>query len=178
MLHDEQTNNKLIVLFVLDRLSMPIQEDNLIGMCCYDRDTSWIPSTIFAKQAIFDLAQSGFVSRTPSASGGVMLSLTSDGALCLSHFFKDIPKSLRDDITEFVSQNRIAYKKKQEFSCDYYRNNDNTYTVVLQIFEINKQVMELKLNVPSRQAAKELYESWKEKAVDTYKAVYDLLLND
>lgn len=178
MMHDEQTNNKLIVLFVLDKLSMPIQEDNLIAMCCYDRDTSWIPSNMFAKQAILDLTRSGFVNRSQSASGAFMLSLTSDGALCLSHFFKDIPKSLRDEITEYVSQNRIAYKKKQEFSCDYYRNNDNTYTVVLQIFEITKPVMELKLNVPGRQAAKELYESWKDKAIDTYKAVYDMLLND
>ncbi len=174
-MQDDQTSNKLIILFVLDKLSMPIQEDVLIEMCCYDN--KWIASPMFAKQTVLDLEVSGFVNRFNGNNGNFMISLTEDGATCLGHFFKNIHKSLRDDITDFTSKNAMKYKKKQEFFSDYKRNKDNSYTVTLKISEINRTIMELQLNVPSRSLASKIYETWGDKAIDTYKSIYDLLLN-
>lgn len=174
-MQDDQTSNKLIIMFVLDKLSMPIQEDVLIEMCCYDNN--WITYPMFAKQTILDLEKSGFVNRFSSNNGNYMLSLTEDGSTCLGHFFKNIHKSLRDDITDFISENAIKYKKKQEFFSDYKKNTDSSYTVTLKINEVDKTIMELNLKVPSRQLAYKIYESWGDKAIDAYKSIYDLLLN-
>ncbi len=175
-MQDEHTKNKLVAMFVLEKLAMPIQEDVFVDMCCYEN--FWISSAFFAKQVILDLETSGFVRREPnSITGGYMISLTEDGVTCLGHFFKDILQSVREEITLTISRNRHSYQKKQELFSDYYKNPDNTYTVVLKIVEIEKPIMELKLVLPSRMAAAKLYESWPDKAIDTYKTLYEQLID-
>ncbi len=175
-MQDVHTKNKLVAMFVLEKLAMPIQEDVFCDMCCYDNN--WIETPLFAKQVILDLETSGFVRREPNTTtGGYMISLTDDGVTCLGHFFKDILQSVRDDITLCISRNRHNYQKKQELFSDYYKNPDNSYTVVLKIIEIDKTLMELKFNVSSRAAAAKLYNSWSDKAIDTYKLLYEQLID-
>ena len=41
MIHDERISNKLLVLFVLDKMEIPINEELLLSICSTDNE--WIP---------------------------------------------------------------------------------------------------------------------------------------
>ena len=56
-------------------------------------------------------------------------------------------------------------------------NKDGTYTVSLKIVEPSQPVFELKLVVPDRQTAKNIYKKWEEKASNVYATVYELLVD-
>lgn len=175
MIHDAQTNNKLLVLFVLDKLEMPISDDVLLDMCVQN---NWI-NYLFCKEAIAELTESGFIIRQQSqTSNTVFLVLSQDGALCIGHFFKDIANSLRDQIVSIIKKNRLSYRKKQEYLHDYFRNADNTFTVVLKILDGNSIVYETKIVVTDKQTAVEMCENWTERGADVYKSFYDLLVSD
>ncbi|MBQ7642836.1 MAG: DUF4364 family protein, partial [Clostridia bacterium] len=83
----------------------------------------------------------------------------------------------REEISIFIKNNRTKYRKRQECVADYYMNKDGTYTVNLKILEPSQPMLELKLVVPNRQTAKDIYKKWEEKAGNVYASVYDLLVD-
>ena len=56
-------------------------------------------------------------------------------------------------------------------------NNDGTYTVSLKIVEPIGPQLDLKLVVPSRQVAKNIYKKWPDKAENLYATIYDHLVD-
>ena len=55
-------------------------------------------------------------------------------------------------------------------------NKDGTYTVNLKIVEPSHPVLELKMNVPSRLSAKNIYKRWEEKGMLILDLLYDNLV--
>ena len=123
------------------------------------------------------LVSGGLLSKSTGPNRN-LISLTTDGRTCLSHFYNDIAASLREQITEFVKAHRINYRKKQEFVADYFRNPDGSFTVTLKILEVTKPLFELKFNVATRSLATSIYNSWNEKAPDVYCAIYEALIEN
>lgn len=175
MIRDETINNKLLILFILGKLEMPIEEDILLEMCSQDYDL--IPY-MFCKHVIFELIEFGFVKKKVTAQNKIHLTITEDGRNCLKSFYNDIPKSLRDDVSEIIKRDKLAMKIKQEFTSDYFKNSDNTFTVTLKILNIDKEMMNLELNIDKRQKALELHNKWQSKAPEVYKAISEILLED
>ena len=88
-----------------------------------------------------------------------------------------IPASLREEITVFIRDNRQTFRRKQEYFSDYYKNADGSYTVLMKIVEPLGTKLELKLNVPNRAVAKQIYKRWEEKASDVYASIYNILID-
>lgn len=165
--------NKLILLFVFDKMECPLTENTILDMCCSSND--WI-SYMDCKPIISQLLQHGFI-YCVSGGGDPLYSITSDGRVCLADFFVQIPASLREKISKFVKQNRTKYRKKQEYIADYYMNKDGTYTVFLKIIELSGPQLELKFIVPTKQIAKDIYKKWPDKAEVLFSSVYDTLVD-
>lgn len=174
MIHDETTNNKLLILFVLDKLEMAVSEEILLQICSMDND--WIPY-LFCKQLIHELLRSGFITRVGN-NNNPMIALTTDGRTCLAHFYNDIALSIQEEVAEYVRSHRLDYRKKQEFIADYYRNGDSTFTVSLKILQVSQPLLDIKMVVPTRSVAASIYNSWNEKAPEVYRALHDILVED
>ena len=95
----------------------------------------------------------------------------------MADFFIQIPSSIRENISRFVKANSLKYRKKQEFIADYYMNKDGTYTVNLKIVEPAHPVLELKMVVPSRVSAKNIYKNWEERGGDVLELLYENLVD-
>ncbi len=176
MTDDQTTNNKLVVLFVMEKFEMPLTEDTLLSICC--TENNWL-RYLYCKQVLNELIKSGFVNRTTLPGNNVsLLRITSDGRSCIAYFYNELPLSLREEITAFVKNNRLEYRKKQEFVSDFFRNSDGTFTVVLKIQDLKRVLMELKLIVDSRALAVSIRNSWGETAPDMYRAIHDILLEN
>lgn len=165
--------NKLILLFVFDKMEVPLSENTVLDMC--SSSNSWI-NYMDCKPLLGTLLDHSFIYNV-SSSGEPLYSITPDGRICLADFYVQIPSSLREEISIFIKNNRTKYRKRQECVADYYMNKDGTYTVNLKILEPSQPMLELKLVVPNRQTAKDIYKKWEEKAGNVYASVYDLLVD-
>ncbi|MFA5449472.1 MAG: DUF4364 family protein [Clostridia bacterium] len=174
MIHDESTNNKLLILFVLDKLEMPISEELLLQICSIDN--IWIPY-LYCKDVIRALLASGFITKPETEGDTRLIALTTDGRTCLAHFYNDIPASVREDVAEFVKEQRLSYRKRQEFQADYSKNTDGTYTVNLKILEVAQPLMDLKFVVVNRAMALSVANAWNEKAPEAYRAIHEILID-
>ena len=161
--------NKLIMLFVLDKMEVPLTTNTIADMCC--TANTWL-SFMDCHNIISQLLDAGFITNV-SSTNEAMYSITPDGRTCLASFFSIIPSSIRADISLFVKEHRKEYKRKQECVADYYMNKDGTFTVYLKILEPIQPLIELKFVVSSKKIAKDIYEKWTDMAEDTYRLILD-----
>ncbi len=167
--------SKLVILFVFDKMEIPLTEETVLDMCC--SRNNWV-SYMLCKEIMVDLVDSGFIIVNNSKSGERYYTITTEGRMCLNYFFTNIPASLREEISNYVKNNRINFRRKQEYFRDYSRNDDGSYTVLLKILDPAGPKLELKLNVANRSNAQDIYKKWEEKASQVYGALYEILLED
>ena len=165
--------NKLIMLFVFDKMEVPLSLSTLEDICSQSND--WI-NYMDCHSTLSQLIENNFVYDVTS-SGMTLYSITPNGRVCLADFFVRIPASIRESISAFVKNNRNKYRRKQEYVADYYMNKDGTYTVYLKILEPVGPQLELKLAVPGRQIAKSIFNKWEDKAENVYRAIYDNIVD-
>ncbi|MBE7090259.1 MAG: DUF4364 family protein [Clostridiales bacterium] len=165
--------NKLILLFVFDKMEVPLSENTVLDMCC--SSNNWL-NYMDCQPILNQLLECGWIYNI-STPEDPLYTITPDGRICLANFFISIPASTRTAISLFIKNNRSKYRRKQECVADYFMNKDGTYTVYLKIIEPLQPVFELKLVVPNRQIAKDIYKKWDEKAVDVYRNVYENLVD-
>ncbi len=161
---------KLIVLFVFEKMAIPLEESTVLDLCT--SDNNWL-SYIDCKQYLDELLETNLLYRVPRSD---YISITQDGISCLSLFFPRIPSHIREEITNYTRENRMRYKRKQQYFCDYSKNSDGTYTVIMKIKNDITTLMELRLIVNDRQTAKYIFKNWTEKASETFALIHDTLL--
>ncbi|MDR1906567.1 MAG: DUF4364 family protein [Clostridiales bacterium] len=162
--------SRLIVLFTVEHMEFPTSEDTLLEICTSANE--WLEYFI-CKSAIKELTEAGLLCNPPTNKK--LYIITADGTACLGHFFHRIPVSLRDEIAAYLKENRQKHKRKQEYTSDYYKNLDGTYTLILKINDSVNTLFELRLIVQNRHDAKWIYKNWVDKASTVYGSVYEIL---
>ncbi len=165
--------NKLILLFVFDKMGMPVTEKTLLEMCA--SRNNWV-NYMECVECLGELVTAGFVFKTAHDRSDYY-TITTSGRECLDSFFTRIPASKRTEIADFIKENRMTYKRAQEYFRGYYKNDDGSYTVHLKILDPSRTTMELKLNVANRSVAKTVYGKWDSNAAEVYSLIYEKLID-
>lgn len=168
----ETSVNKLILLFVFDKMETALSERTIVDMCT--AGNNWL-NYMDCKELLPRLLDDGFICRIPSAEDA-LYTITSDGRESLNSFYINIPKSIRDEISTFVKKNSGKLRNRQECKSDYYQNVDGTYTVFLKILAPVQPMLELKFVVPDKKTAQNIYKNWESKASELYSAIYETLV--
>ena len=170
--------NKLIMLFVLDKMEIPLTEDSILDICSVKND--WIKNYMDCKAIIHELVESKLLYKLGNVEQGKELySLSYEGRECLSYLYRRIPFETRESISQYLQINKLNVKSSQEYTATYNKNDDGSYNVILRIYEplITVPMFELKIKAPSRQSANEAIHKWKSKAPNIYEAIYENLIN-
>ena len=170
----ETSVNKLIVLFVFDKMESPLSERTILEMCT--AGNNWL-NYMDCKELLPRLLEDGFICRISSPEEEPLYTITSDGRESLNNFYINIPKSVRNEISSFVKKNSGKLRNRQECKSDYYQNVDGTYTVFVKILAPVQPMLELKFVVPDKKTAQNIYKNWERKASDLYSAIYDTLVD-
>lgn len=165
--------NKLILLFVFDKMECPLSERTLIDMCTSSND--WI-NYMDCMVLIHKLLSDGFICEIPSPDDP-LYTLTAEGRESLANFYINIPRSLREEISRFVKNNSAKFRTRQDCKSDYFLNADGTYTVFLKILAPMQPMLELKFVVPDKKTASYIYKKWEDKASEVYSVLYETLVD-
>lgn len=169
----ETSVNKLIILFVFDKMETALSERTLVDMCSSSND--WI-NYMDCMVLIHKLLEDGFIVQIPSEDDP-LYSITPEGRESLANFYINIPISVREEITKFINKNSAKFRNRQECKSDYYQNKDGTYTVYLRILAPVQPMLELKFVVPDKKTANMIYKKWEDKASELYSVVYETLVD-
>ncbi len=170
----ETSVNKLILLFVFDKMESALSERTVLEMCT--AVNGWL-NYMDCKELMPRLLEDGFLCRISSAVEEPLYTITSDGRDSLNSFYINIPKSIRDEISAFIKKNSGKLRNRQECKSDYYQNVDGTYTVFVKILAPVQPMLELKFVVPDKKTAQNIYKNWEHKASELYSAIYETLVD-
>ena len=160
--------DKIILLYVMDTMEIPLTCKSLAEMCSKNE---WI-NYFYAIECVNELVEMNYIVNVRKNNNNEELYvLTADGKNCIRDFFTEIPLSKRDDIKKHVRENRNLYRRKQDYFSDYYKNDDGSYTVILKILTSATPLLDLKLCVQSKSMAKWLEKSWVDKAPLVYELI-------
>ncbi len=172
MLNTGETSiNKLIILFVFDKMESALSERTIVDMC--SSSNNWM-GYMDCVNIIHKLIDDNFICIV-NEDEDTLYTITPDGRETLANFYINIPKSVREEISIFVKKNSARYRNRQECRSDYFQNMDGTYTVVLKILSPVQTILEIKFVVPDKKTAKAIYKKWEEKAADVYSVIYENL---
>ena len=165
--------NKLILLFVLDKMEIPLTETSLLDICSNRND--WL-NYMDCKDIMWQLQNVDFIIKCVDAENECRYKISAKGRECLACFDKDIPLSLRNEITDFAKDNILDFKKNQEYVGKYAKNLDNTYTATLKIKDPleGKNMLEIKMTLPSIKQAITICKNWRDKAPEIYEKLFDM----
>jgi len=176
-LEHDNTIHKIKLLFVLEKMEIPLTENNLLDICT--SSNTWFTYLDF-KESLIELIQVGMICENQVENEEPRYTITFDGRNCLSHFYFRIPKGMREEMTTYATTNRMNFKRSQEYVAEYSKNKDSSYSVILKIKEpaLTTNLLELKLKTPTRNSALEACKKWTDKAPKVYEYIFDNLLDN
>lgn len=169
----ETSVNKLILLFVFDKMESPLSEKTILDMCTSSNE--WI-NYMDCRSLIKKLISDGFICEIPGGDDP-LFTITPEGRDSLANFYINIPLSTREEIARFVKANSAKFRMRQECKSDYYQNKDGSFTVFLKILAPVQPMLELKFVVPDRKTANRINKKWEDKASELYTVVYETLVD-
>ena len=144
----ETSVNKLILLFVFDKMESPLSERTLVDMCTSSNDwLNYMDCTVL----IHKLKKDGFICDIPSGDDP-LYAITTEGREALANYYISIPRSAREEISRYIKSNGAKFRTRQECKSDYYQNKDGTYTVNLKILAAVQPLSLIHISEPTRRS--------------------------
>lgn len=154
---------KLIILYMLDRVDFPLTNAQL-SQFIIDRGYT---NFFNLQESLHQLIDDGFISSTMIRNTSHYQS-TPEGREALAFFENKLSEGIKQDILTFFNEEKINMKNEMELQADYYPTSRGEYTVVCTINDRSDTVLELKMNVPSKNQAIAICDAWPEKSTSTY----------
>ena len=119
----ETSVNKLIILFVFDKMESALSERTIVEMTT--TSNPWL-NYMDCIELIPRLLEDGFICKIVNSENEPLYSITTDGRESLNNFYINIPKSIRDEISNYVKVNGGRLRSRQECKADYFQNQDGS----------------------------------------------------
>ncbi len=100
--------------------------------------------------------------------------ITEKGAYAIESFATSIPRSVRDKVDTIISGSVHEYKEGQTVAVDYWKENENLHTAVLNILDNEKNIFKLHISLPDSKDAQILKSKFKEKPEHFYSQIIAL----
>lgn len=164
MLQDPLTLYKLIVLYMLNRVTFPLTTAQISDFILEKEYTNFLT----LQQVINELTDAGMVT-SQSIRNRTHLAITDEGRETLTFFQNRINDAIKEDINAYFRENEFALRNEVSVLGDYYKSTSGEYEAHLVAKDRGINLVELTLSVPSEEIAASICDNWQKKNEDIYK---------
>jgi hypothetical protein len=100
--------------------------------------------------------------------------ITNQGEEALLYFENRISNNIKQEIRDYFKKEKINLKNESEIFADFIFNEHNEYTVKCAIRERRETLLDIRINVPTKDMARSICDNWRAKSTD----VYQFLVNE
>lgn len=167
---DPLTLYKLIVLYMLNRVSFPLTAAQISDFILTREYTNFLT----LQQVIRELTDTGLVDAR-TVRNRTQLLLTKDGKQTLDFFFQQISASIRQEIDEYLKENEMELRNEVSILADYYKSTSGEYEAHLKAKEGNVTLVDLIISVPVEETAAAICDNWQKKNQEIYQYLIEQL---
>lgn len=162
---------KLIVLYMLEKVDFPLTNAQ-ISEFILDRDYT----SFFTLQSVLSELTENQMVRQKTIRNCSYFTITESGSEALHYFQNRISKSIRDEIDQYVYDNKMKLRDEVSIIADYYKNTADEYSVCCVVKEKYSNPIELTITVPDEAQAKAVCNHWRDHCQSIYEFVMRELL--
>lgn len=167
---DPLTLYKLIVLYMLNRVSFPLTAAQISDFILTREYTNFLT----LQQVIVELTDTGLVDAR-TVRNRTQLLLTKDGKQTLDFFSQQISASIRQEIDEYLKENEMELRNEVSILADYYKSTSGEYEAHLKAKEGNVTLVDLIISVPVEETAAAICDNWQKKNQEIYQYLIEQL---
>lgn len=163
MLQDPLTLYKLIVLYMLNRVTFPLTTAQISDFILGKEYTNFLT----LQQVINELTDAGMIS-TQSIRNRTHLAITEEGKETLNFFQNRISDAIKTDINTYFRENEFALRNEVSVLGDYYKSTSGEYEAHLVAKDRGIKLIDITLSVPTEELASTICDHWQNKNQEIY----------
>ena len=163
MLQDSLTLYKLIVLYMLNRVSFPLTTAQISDFILEKEYTNFLT----LQQVINELTEAEMVTAR-SARNRTYLTITEEGRETLNFFRNRIHYATKEEIDAYFLENEFTLRNETSILGDYYKSTSGEYEARLVARDRDINLVEIVLSVPSEEIASSICDNWQKKNGEIY----------
>lgn len=164
---------KLIILYILDKVDFPLTNVQLTNFILEKEYTNYFN----IQQVLSELLEDKFISCNVIRNSSYY-EITSMGGETLSFFNDTISSAIKDDIDNFLKENKYSLREENSTQAEYFEARKNEYITCLKVLERDSTIIEIKLSVPSEAEAGLICDNWKKRSSEVYARIFSTLTDD
>ena len=168
------TTYKLMILRILEQTDYPLTDSQLSEFFVTHEYVDYFQF----RRAIGELIDSDYLTRD-IIRNMTHYHITADGRQALDMFDYKIPYLWLEDIMTWLKENSFRLRREVEVTADYYpvkKGWRTEYMVRVCIREKGETLLDLTLNVVSKEQAVDICDQWQKKSDQVYGTLMDLLV--
>lgn len=163
MLQDPLTLYKLIVLYMLNRVSFPLTAAQISDFILEKEYTNFLT----LQQVINELTDAGMIS-SQSIRNRTHLAITEEGKETLNFFQNRINDAIKNDINTYFRENEFSLRNEVSVLGDYYKSTSGEYEAHLVAKDRGIKLVDITLSVPTEELASSICDNWQRKNQEIY----------
>lgn len=170
MLQDPLTLYKLIVLYMLNRVSFPLTTAQISDFILEKEYTNFLT----LQQVIGELTDAGMIDAR-SLHNRTHLTITKEGKETLQYFENHISDTIKTEIQTYFREKEYTLQEEVSVLGDYYKAISGEYEAHLVAKERGINLIDLTLSVPSKELAAAICDNWQKKNQEIYQYLIEQL---
>ena len=162
--------NKVLILYILNKVNKPINNDSLYKLVLSALDINYF----YFQQFLLDLIQNKYIVNFHKETRSVY-EITESGKNTLALTMDLLPGIIK--LKADMNLKKELESTEEEYSVvdEYTPRSENNYIVFCKIIENSETIFEVKTFAGSRENAKEIVQNWKNNAESIYPEILRIL---
>lgn len=169
----ELAQNKLILLYIIDKINIPITNIQITKIVLGNKFMNYF----FLQQFLDELCDDNLL-ELEYLDGKSLYGITSNGKRILSYFPGLIPIGIKSRIDSLVSEIKKSIRNETLITADFIPEGENEYIVYCKIHEDNFVLLDLDVAVGTKSDARLICDNWKQHSQAIYAEIIELLTRD
>lgn len=166
----ELAENKLILLYIIKRVEIPISNLQITKLILENRFMNYF----LLQQFLNELCDNGFLSQS-SEGGKIFYSITEYGNQSLDYLINLIPAGIKRNIDNTINSIRKNIKNETLITADFIPESENKYVVYCKVHEDSFSLMDLKIAVGTKSDARTICNNWEKYSQEIYPEIIEIL---
>lgn len=170
----ELFDNKIIVLYILEKNSKSLNIDQIAKFCEDFEDITYFDICVY----IQELESNGYISENYDKNGAVSYQITNSGISTLNELLELIPGVNLHNIKKIIQKNIVESKKDYSVDNVVIPTNNDEYKVSCYIKEGNDELINITMYATSKEQAKNITTNWNNNAEEIYEKLLEMMTKE
>lgn len=162
--------NKVLILYILNKIGKPISNDALLNLVLAVTDMNYF----YFQQFLLDLLENGYIINY-FKNDHSFYDITNFGKETLELTQDILPGIIKLRVDSNFKNELESFEEAHSVIAEYNPRSENYFDISCKIIEHNETVFEVKTFAGSREQAKEIVDNWKENAEKLYPEILNIL---